>query len=118
MLDVADHIDGIAGNPLKWYRRGYSACDHSRRKPGFGCKADIGGHVYGFQATGIIGPFLRKIQRTINERMAVARTIGSDHADLAVRDLASGTSALPHHSAQPLPISAHTALSTHDDLLS
>src|SRR6202022_3421578 len=115
LLDVADTIDGITGNPLEWYRRGYGACDHSRRKPGFGCKADIGGHVYGFQATGVIGPFLRKIQRTINERMAVARNVGSEHADLAVRDLACGTSVLPRHSARRLALFEKAGLVDHED---
>jgi hypothetical protein len=31
-----------------------------------------GGHVDGFQAIWIVGPFLRKVQRAINEPMAVA----------------------------------------------
>ena len=31
LFDVANTVDGIAGNPLEWYRRGYRACDHSRR---------------------------------------------------------------------------------------
>src|SRR5215831_9797930 len=71
LLDIANTVDGIAGNPLEWYRRGYRACDHSRRKLGLGCKADIGRHIGGFQAIWIVGPFLRKIQGAIDERMAV-----------------------------------------------
>jgi hypothetical protein len=35
-LDIADTVDGITGNPLEWYGRGYGARHHSRRKPGFG----------------------------------------------------------------------------------
>ena len=98
LLDIANTIDGVTSNPLEWYRRGYGACDHSGRKLWFGRKADIGGHVCGFQAIWIVGPFLRKIQRTIDERMTVARNVGSEDSDLAVRDLARRTSVLPRHS--------------------
>src|SRR5664279_3565036 len=65
------------------------------------------GHVGGFQETWIVGPFLRKIQRTIDERMTVARNVGSEDTDLAVRDFARRTSVLPRHSARRLPDSPH-----------
>jgi hypothetical protein len=99
LFDVANTVDGITGNPLEWYRRGYRACDHSRRKLWFGRKADIGRHICGFQTIWIVGPFLRKIQRAIDERMAMTRNVGSEDADLAVRDLPCRTSVLPRHSA-------------------
>ena len=92
-------VDGITGNPLEWDRRGYRACDHSRRKLWFGRKADIGRHICSFQTIWIVGPFLRKIQRAIDERMAMTRNVGSEDADLAVRDLPCRTSVLPRHSA-------------------
>jgi len=72
LFDIADTIDGITGHPSEWYGRGYGARDHSRRKPGLGCKTGIGGHVCGFEASWIVGPLLRKIQRAIDERMAMA----------------------------------------------
>ena len=72
LFDIADTIDGITGNPSERYGRGYGACDHSRRKLWFGRKADIGRHVDGFQPIRIVRPFLRKIQRAIDERMTVA----------------------------------------------
>jgi hypothetical protein len=84
LFDVANTIDSIASNPLEWNRRGYSACDHSRRKLWFGCKAGGGGHGRGFEVIWIVTPFLRKIQRAIDERMTVARDVGSEDADLAV----------------------------------
>ncbi len=71
------------------------AGEHPRRKLWLGRKADIGGHVCSFQAIRVVSPFLRKIQRTIDERMTVARNVGREDADLAVRDLAGGTSILP-----------------------
>ena len=37
----------------------------------------------------IVGPFFRKIQR--DERMAMTRYVGSEDADLAVRDLSGRT---------------------------
>src|SRR5260370_18394565 len=85
LFDVTDTVDRIACNPLEWDRRGHGACNHSRRKLWFGRKAGIGGHVCGFQASWIVGPFLRKIQRTVDESMTVARNVGREDTDLAVR---------------------------------
>ena len=99
LFDIANTVDSIASNPFEWDGRGYGVCNHSRRKLWFGRKAGIERHIGGFQAIRIVGPFLRKIQRAINERMTVARNVGSEDADLAVRDLARGASALPRHSA-------------------
>src|ERR1700730_18465345 len=99
LFDIANTVYGITGNPLEWYRRGYRARDHSRRKLWFGRKADIGRHICSFQTIWIVGPFLRKIQRAIDERMAMTRNVGSEDADLAVRDLPCRTSVLPRHSA-------------------
>src|ERR1700682_3116250 len=81
----------------------------------FGRKADIGGHACGFQAIWIVDPFLRKIQRAIDERMTVARNIGSEDSDLAVRDLACGTSVLPRHSARRLALLEKAGLVDHKD---
>src|SRR3979409_2028634 len=115
LRDIANTVDGVTGNPLEWYRRGHGACDHSRRELWFGRKADIGGHVCGFQAIWIVGPFLRKIQRTIDERMTVARNVGSEDSDLAVRDLAGGTSVLPRHPARRLALLETSGLVDHED---
>src|SRR5260370_7249691 len=104
LFNVTDTVDRIACNPLEWYRRGYGACDHSRRKLWFGRKAGIGGHICGFQTIWIVGPFLRKIQPTIDERMTVARNVGREHSDLAVLDLARRTSVLPRHCARRLAL--------------
>src|ERR1700737_955702 len=56
-----------------------------------------------------------KIQRTIDERMTVARNVGSEDADLAVRDLARGTSVLPRHSARRLTLLEKAAPVDHED---
>src|ERR1019366_5645146 len=112
-FDVANTVDGVTGNPLEWYSRGYRACDHSRRELWLGRKADIGGHVCSFQAIRIIGPFLRKIQRTIDERMTVARNVGSEDSDLAVRDLARRTGVLPCHPARLLALLEKAGLVDH-----
>src|SRR3979411_3070779 len=71
-------------------------------------------HICGFKATSIVGPFLRKIQRTIDERMTVARNVGSEDPDLAVRDLAGGTSILPSHSARRLALLEKAGLVDHE----
>ena len=97
------------------YRHGDGVCNHSRRKLWFGRKADIGGHVRGLQAIWIVGPFLRKIQRAIDERMTVARNVGSENPDLAVRDLACRTSVLPRHSARCLALLEKAGLVDHQD---
>src|SRR5271168_3659114 len=80
-----------------------------------GRKADIGGHVGGFEASWIVSPFLRKIQHAIDERMTVARYVGSEDANLAVRDLACGTSVLPRHSARRLALLEKAGLVDHED---
>src|SRR6476620_1620152 len=88
--------------------------DHSRRKFWFGRKAGIGRYVCGFQSIGIVGPFLRKIQRTIDQRMTVARNIGREDSDLAVRDLARRTSVLPRYSARRLALFEKAGLVDHE----
>src|ERR1700682_1333493 len=112
---AVDWRDGGLCNPLEWYRHGDGVCNHSRRKLWFGRKADSGGHVCGFQAIWIVDPFLRKIQRAIDERMTVARNVGSEDSDLAVRDLACGTSILPRHSARRLALLEKAGLVNHED---
>src|SRR5260370_27067468 len=113
LFDVANTVDGITGNPLEWYRRGYRACDHSRRKLWFGRKADIGRHICGFQTIWIVGPFLRKIQRAIDERIAMTRNVGSEDADLAVRDLPCRTGVFPRHSALRFALFEKTGIVDH-----
>src|SRR5450755_224274 len=115
LFDIANTVDRIASHPLEWDRRGYGACDHSRRKLWFGRKASIRGHVCGFQAIWIVSPFLRKIQRAIDERMTVARNVGSEDPDLADRDFACGTSILPRHSARRLALLEKAGLVDHQD---
>ena len=115
LFDIANTVDSVAGNPPEWYRHGDGVCNHSRGKLWFGRKADIGGHVCGFQTIWIVGPFLRKIQRAIDERMTVARNVGSEDSDLAVRDLACGTSVLPRHSARRLALLEKAGLVDHED---
>jgi hypothetical protein len=58
----------------------------------------------GFQAIWIVGPFLRKIQRAVDERMTVARNVGREDADLAVRDIARRTSVLTRHAARRIAL--------------
>src|SRR5471030_1575498 len=115
LFDIANTVDSIASNPLEWDRRGYGACDHARCKLWLCRKADTGRHVGGFQATWIVGPFLRKIQRAIDQRMTVARHVGGEDADLAVRDLARGTSVLPRHAARRLALLQKAGLVDHED---
>src|ERR1700741_4207395 len=114
MFDIANTVDSITSNPLEWDRRGYGACNHARCKLWFGRKADTGRHICGFQTIWIVGPFLRKIQRAIDERMTVARHVGGEDADLAVRDLAGGTSALPRHPARSLAFLEKAGLVDHE----
>src|SRR5713101_5171625 len=115
LLDISDTVDRIGSYPLEWHSRGYRACDHSRRKLWFGRKADIGRHTCGFQTIWIVGPFLRKIQRAIDERMAMTRNVGSEDADLAVRNLACRTGVLPHHTARRLALLEKAGLVDDED---
>src|ERR1700676_4618358 len=105
----------IAGNPLERDGRSDGACNHSRRKFWFGRKAGIRGDVCGFEASWIVSPLLGKIQRGIDERMTVARYVGSEDADLAIRDLAWGTSVLPRLPARRLALLEKAGLVDHED---
>src|ERR1700738_2894383 len=82
---------------------------------GLVAKPVSGGDVCGFEASWIVSPLLRKIQRAIDERMTVARYVGSEDADLAVRDLACGTSVLPRHPARRLALLEKAGLVDHED---
>src|SRR5450432_2074400 len=62
-----------------------------------------------------VGPFLRKIQSAIDERMTVARNVGSEDPDLAVRDLACGASVFPRHSARRFALLEKAGLVDHED---
>jgi len=115
LFDVANTVDRIACNPLERDRRDCRACDHSRRKLWFGRKAGIGGRVCGFQAIWIVGPFLRKIQRAVDESMTVARNAGREDADLAVRDLARRTGVLTRHAARRFALFEKAGLIDHED---
>jgi len=114
LFDISDTVDRIGSHPLEGHSRRYRACNHSRRKLWFGHKARVGRYVCGFQTTWILGPFLWKIQRAIDERMAMTRNVGSEDADLAVRNLAKspGPTALfrepaaPCHSNSRMPVLA------------
>ena len=53
----------------------------------------------------IVGPFLRKIQRAIDERMAMTRNVGSEDADLAIGNLPCRTSVLRATPHDALPVS-------------
>src|SRR5450631_758393 len=113
LFDIANTVDSITSNPLEWDRRGYGPCDHARCKFWLGRKADTGRHICGFQTIWSVGPFLRKIQRAIDERMTVARHVGGEDADLAVRDLARRTRILPRHPAGGLALLEKAGLVDH-----
>jgi hypothetical protein len=87
-LDIADPKDAIGRNPSERHASRKGALDHLGRKLKFGRKADVARHVCGLQASRIVGPALRQIERAIDEGMAMMRHVGSKNTDLAVRDFA------------------------------
>src|SRR3981189_3151568 len=115
LLDISDTVDRIGSYPLEWHSRGYRACDHSRRKLWFGRKARAGRHVCGLQTIWIVGPFLWKIQRAIDERMAMTGNVGREDADLAVRNLACRTGVLPRHTARRVALLEKAGLVDDED---
>src|SRR5450631_4264159 len=115
LFDISDTVDRIGSYPLEWHSRGYRACDHSRRKLWFGRKARVGRHVCGFQTIWIVCPLLWKIQCAIDERMAMTRNVGSEDADLAVRNLACRTGVLPGHAARRLALLEKAGLVDDED---
>src|SRR5271154_3716041 len=79
----------------KWHLCGKRSRNHSTSNLRLRCKPHIVRHMRHLQADGIVRPLLWQIKLTINEGMAVARHIGSKHADLAVSNLARRTRVLP-----------------------
>jgi hypothetical protein len=69
----------------------------------------------GFQTIWIVGPLLRKIQCAIDERMAMTRNVGSEDADLAVRNLACRTGVLPRYAARRVALLEKTGLVDDED---
>src|SRR5258707_219157 len=115
LLDISDTVDRIGSYPLEWHSRGYRACDHSSRKLWFGRKARAGRHVCGLQTIWIVGPFLWKIQRAIDERMAMTGNVGREDADLAVRILACRAGVWPRHTARRVALLEKAGLVDDED---
>src|SRR5262245_21565836 len=103
-LDNADPIDAIGRNPAKRHASGNGALDHLGGKLRLGRKADVTRHVCGLQASRIVDPALRQIERSIDEGMAVTRYVGSKNTDLTVRNFARRTSVLPRDPARSLAL--------------
>src|SRR6266566_4228391 len=95
-LDIADPIDAIARNPTERHASRKGALDHLDRKLRLGQKADVVRHICGRQASRIVGPALRQIERPIDESMAVTRHVGSKNTDLTVRNFAAYVSRHGH----------------------
>src|SRR5271170_1462681 len=70
-LDIADPIDAIGRNPAERHASRKGALDHLGCKLRLGRKADVARHACGLQASRIVGPALRQIERPIDEGMAV-----------------------------------------------
>jgi hypothetical protein len=73
------------------------------------------GTYVAFQTIWILGPFFRKIQCAIDERMAMMRNVSSEDADLAVRNLACRTGVLPRHTARRLALLEKAGLVDDED---
>src|SRR6266576_479707 len=112
-LDIADPIDAIARNPTERHASRKGALDHLDRKLRLGQKADVVRHICGLQASRIVGPALRQIERPIDESMAVTRHVGSKNTDLTVRNFACRTSILPRYSARCLALLEKAGLIDH-----
>src|SRR5260370_22314238 len=112
-LDIADPIDAIGRNPAERHASCKSALDHLGRKLRLGRKADVVRHICGLQASRIVGPALRQIERPIDESMAVTRHVGSKNTDLTVRNFARRTSILPRYSARCLALLEKAGLIDH-----
>src|SRR4029077_9409804 len=112
-LDIADPIDAIARNPTERRASRKGALDHLDRKLRLGRKADVVRHRCVVQASRIVGPALRQIERPIDESMAVTRHVGSKNTDLTVRNFARRTSILPRYSARCLALLEKAGLIDH-----
>src|SRR5215475_11184464 len=112
-LDIADPIDAIGRNPAERHASRKGALDHLDRKLRLGRKADVARHICSLQASQIVRPALRQIERPIDEGMAVTRHVGSKNTDLTVRNFALRTSILPRYSARWLALLEKAGLIDH-----
>ena len=90
-FDLSRAIHTVRGNEGERHLCGDRARDHPARDLGLSCKTHFVRHMRRLQALEIVRPFFRQIERPIDEGMAVARHVGSEHADLAIGDLARRT---------------------------
>jgi len=71
----------------------------ARARRGLAAKAGARRHMGRRHPRRIVRPGLGQIQRPVDKRMAMARHIGGEHADLAIRDLAGRSCVLASHTA-------------------
>jgi hypothetical protein len=98
-LNLANAVHRIGRNPAERHARCVRARDHPGRQLRLGREANIARHRGSLQTRRIVGPSLRQIERPIDEGMAVARYVGSEHTDLAVGYLSCRPRVLPRHPA-------------------
>lgn len=94
LFDIANAIHGIRCNPRKRILRNQRTVNHRNSK------RRLGGKGYSIRYLGrgkphwIIDPTLGQVQSTIDKGMAASRYMGGEHANLALRYLASRSGVL------------------------
>src|SRR5262249_58058909 len=113
LLDITNTIDSVAGNPSKWHRCSDRLPDHPSCQLRLGGKDNVFWHLCRPQTRWLIGPAFRQIECPVDESVAAARHIGSEHADLAVRDLTRRTRVLPCDATRCLALLEKAGLIDH-----
>lgn len=103
-FDLAHAVDTVCGNPSERNAGGDRAPDHCRSHGRLGRKLYIVGNMRGLQARRITRPGLWQVERAVNERVAFGRDVGTEHANLAVGDLAGRTGILPPNAARRMAL--------------
>src|SRR4051795_12938728 len=80
------------------------------RKVWLGRKGNLLRYVHRRPARRIVGPGLGQIEGPVDKSVPLARDIGREYADLAVRDLARRAGVLPRHAAGRLALLQKTGL--------
>ena len=121
-LKLAHAIHGVSRHPGERHLCRDGAPNHLHRQARLRGKGDLGRHMSCLQASRIVRPGLRQVERAVNEGVPVPGHVGCKHPDLglatlrldlAVGHLARRPRVLPPHAARSLALLEEARLVNH-----
>ena len=90
-------VDLVAGDPGRGHPGGERPLQHHAGQPDLGGEGRPLGDARLLAPPRVIGPLLGQVQGPVQERRAVPRGVGQEHADLGVLDPPGRAGVLPRH---------------------